>query len=409
MGDLDLEELDRAVNSLMSQRDDMKNHSGDSPVDTDGSSVGSSTVPSTGQSSNAPSQPSPSIRRPTGRFMDVMPPSAGYKARNTAGTTSSVKLSREGISLSPDIATASEVSTTEPQEVSTQELETTENTTEVPQESATTQESANAEINSVQLDSSSDVSQDTVATDELSDSQPMQTPFLSNIEVDKRPLGQTLQDEAQSDHQSSDIGIDEGTVDSSGSSDMPDPLDNWEDEKEGDIVSSNHHGDQDDLSTPESVVEDVWSAERPLENSSDRPQAAQPEEFNPEVMALESTAMPGGELDSTDSTTTLEGGVEPVETAEPHDDADDSSNISASSTSAPAAPINTGDIPRQYTPESANDPEPVGVFDEVSNEGPQPLKHPKKKKSGWLVVGWILLLLVLGVGGGAAAWFFLVR
>lgn len=62
-------------------------------------------------------------------------------------------------------------------------------------------------------------------------------------------------------------------------------------------------------------------------------------------------------------------------------------------------------IPQQYKEESAAaNLESGAIYDTDTYH--QPLTHPIKKKSGWLVVVWILLILILGAGVGAAFYLF---
>jgi hypothetical protein len=76
---------------------------------------------------------------------------------------------------------------------------------------------------------------------------------------------------------------------------------------------------------------------------------------------------------------------------------------------APAAEVPTGptSITQQYTPQPSTGDKPVAsVFDTAAYKQPQ--ARTGKKKSGWLVIVWILLLLVVGAGIGAAVYFFVL-
>jgi hypothetical protein len=62
-------------------------------------------------------------------------------------------------------------------------------------------------------------------------------------------------------------------------------------------------------------------------------------------------------------------------------------------------------ITQQYTEQLSSEPEASGsIFDTEAYH--QPLAHPKKKTSGLLIVVWILGLLVVGAGIGVAAWYY---
>lgn len=68
------------------------------------------------------------------------------------------------------------------------------------------------------------------------------------------------------------------------------------------------------------------------------------------------------------------------------------------------APSGPASIPQQYKEEpSSGDKENGAIYDTDTYH--QPLAHPAKKKSGWLWVVWIVLILLLGAGGGAALYF----
>lgn len=58
-------------------------------------------------------------------------------------------------------------------------------------------------------------------------------------------------------------------------------------------------------------------------------------------------------------------------------------------------------IPQQYREEPSTGSKDNGAIYDTSTYH-QPLAHPDKKKSGWLVVVWIVAILLLGAGGGAA-------
>jgi hypothetical protein len=72
---------------------------------------------------------------------------------------------------------------------------------------------------------------------------------------------------------------------------------------------------------------------------------------------------------------------------------------------APVVPTGPTSIPQQYQEEKSTGDQPSGsIYDTDSYH--QPLAHPAKTKSGWLWIIWILLLLIVG-GGGAVALYFL--
>jgi hypothetical protein len=61
-------------------------------------------------------------------------------------------------------------------------------------------------------------------------------------------------------------------------------------------------------------------------------------------------------------------------------------------------------IPQQYREEpSTSDQANAGIYDTDSYH--QPLAHPAKKKSGWMWIIWIIVILLVGAGAGAAVFF----
>ncbi len=70
-------------------------------------------------------------------------------------------------------------------------------------------------------------------------------------------------------------------------------------------------------------------------------------------------------------------------------------------------PANQPLVPQQaQTTPSSNDQKTGSIYDTDSYHNT--LLHPKKKKSGWLWVLWIALLLAVGAGAGAAVYYFVI-
>lgn len=72
-----------------------------------------------------------------------------------------------------------------------------------------------------------------------------------------------------------------------------------------------------------------------------------------------------------------------------------------------ARPSAATSIPQQYTvqPKETSDQEPGGaIYDAATYH--QPLVHPAKKKPGWVWVVAIIVILLLGITGGAAVYYF---
>jgi hypothetical protein len=72
-----------------------------------------------------------------------------------------------------------------------------------------------------------------------------------------------------------------------------------------------------------------------------------------------------------------------------------------------AVPAETTSIPQQYVEQPSTGDQPAGsIFDTDSYH--KPIAHPKKSKSGWMMLVWIILLIILGVGAGAAFYFYVL-
>jgi hypothetical protein len=70
----------------------------------------------------------------------------------------------------------------------------------------------------------------------------------------------------------------------------------------------------------------------------------------------------------------------------------------AAEVAQPAVPLGAASIPQQYTAqESSGDKSHAAIYD--ASQYPEPVSHPAKHKSSWLWVLWIVLLLAAGAGG----------
>ena len=67
----------------------------------------------------------------------------------------------------------------------------------------------------------------------------------------------------------------------------------------------------------------------------------------------------------------------------------------------PTGPVS---IPQQYKESPSSQPQDNGTIYDTENYH-QPISHPAKKSSGWMIVVWILLIILLGASLGAAAYF----
>lgn len=187
--------------------------------------------------------------------------------------------------------------------------------------------------------------------------QPLNSPFLADAKVEKRPLGV-----AQTDDASGELG----------------------------------HAPV--LGVLVDQAADETAAEDQLPASPRDATPPLPPELQSDLMAIEA-----------DSDTIAAVSTPVVAAAEQKNEAPTAEPVVAPAVQpeAEAAPVSTGptSIPQQYQEAQSTGDQPAGsIYDTESYH--QPLAHPAKAKSGWLWIIWILLLLIVG-GGGAVALYFL--
>lgn len=382
MKELDFDELDRAVNTLMGDVPQTP-----APVTDDDDATTTLEIPSTlddGQAvpvsttSTAPTAasvaapvvntPVPAARR-GGRFMDVVHPSSDMK---TSSSTPARPVSRQGVTMSPILPTNTKSPFAEAlKETPIVETEQSPiNTTAAP--TATTAETSawpdpldmagyhrepDTTTPAAEASTSIDTPEPSVAApvtipepiDEPAvasrpaEEAPLVTPFLSDTKVEKRPLGMNSSDELDHAPVANNAAADEDTPDAENQ--LP--------------------------ATPESVP------------------VVLPEELQTDVLSIESDDT-STEANDEPGTDTLTPAIEAVTAAE------------AKASTGPTS------IQQQYKEQpSTGDQASGGIYDTESLH--QPLGHPAKKKSGWMWVIWVLILLILGAAGGAAAYFYLLK
>ena len=342
MKDIDFDELDKAVNSLMATTPADSSPSTAAPAPADSSAVSipvapaAAGAPTVAMPSAGPSpQPSPAPRpsaapaaRRGGRFMDMVHASSDMKPRDIAPAPS-----REGVTISPR-QTPSEAAPVSDQPVQ-----------EMPAES-TTPTAMPDPIDMLQL-KSEDTPQIEATPESLEAaattpdpitvaSQTGESPFLADAKVEKRPLNPGGSFEGTPAVPSVDLGA-------------------------------------------ELNADEPTTAEEPSEPAADDNRADEPPavpsvpELSSDLVAIESNEVGGA--------------TQATETAD-----------AASSVSKPQAPLGAASIPPQYTPkESSGDQSHAAIYD--SSQYPEPMSHPAKHKSGWMWVIWVVLLLGAGAGG----------
>lgn len=398
MKDLDFDELDRAVNSLMtnvpksspSPSDDKEKTLDITPTLDEGSkpefnkvekaavaamdspSAATAQQPTLAQTASRP-QPSsvslPAARR-GGRFMDVVHPSSDMKKPemptpvSRQGSTieplksspiSEIIASKQDASVPASVEPPKEpLPTIKPVDGPAPAMESSETPTDWPDPidlvSVSTPEKKEEEAPVAEPADSSALTQP-----EEEAPAPLTSPFLPDTKVEKRPLG------------SPDVPVEE--------SELFAPAE----EKESKTVNDPN----DQLPADPTEVEPLL-----------------PEELQGDLMAVEADTTHEQVKRAHEATEE----PKPLEKNEKIATSSPSPATDKPSASEPATPSGPTSIPQQYHEEASTGDQGNGaIYDTDSYH--QPLAHPAKKKSGWMWIIWIVLILLLGAGGGAALYF----
>lgn len=349
MKDIDFDELDKAVNSLMAtspgmsspNADDVKPEttlevSSSQPIavpaapsaDIPVADTAAEAVPVTLATPVVPTTPSapvaPAIKRTGGRFMDMVHTSSEMKPRS-----GNMPLSREGLSISPRSTSTPEIPAAPAEEAVAPTVAAT------PEPEAPTVMPDPIELSNALA---ATMDEPVAVTEPTADSTPVsaESPFIADAKVDKRPLNAGGASTAQTYNEQ----------------------------------FANELGASETAEQPEAAPTDAGEDEPPI--------TPQIPELSSDLVAIESNDK-------------IEEPVAPQST---------DTTDAASGSDAPATPLGATSIAKQYTPQpSTGDQSHAAIYD--ASQYPEPVAHPAKKKSGWLWVLWVVLLL--GVGAGAAA------
>jgi len=416
MKDLDFDELDRAVNSLMTnvpktapQQDDAKEKTLDIAPTLDADStpsfdkieeaaakINSDTPEVAALPSNprtpppVPSSPRPQAAttapatRRSGRFMDVVHPSTDMKKSDMPRP-----ISRQGVSLEP-VGASQKIADIVPQKketpAATAESKPEENPvvpmskeiieqpeTEAPKESMSTSDwpdplemaaAAETKEPDAEVDEAEKPETEMPEPKEAAPA-PLTSPFLPDAKVEKRPLGgMASEEEPEVEEEISRAPMADDTDKTVDDPNKQLPATPGElervlpEELSGDLMAV-------EADTTHSALK---QAHDEGESGSDLVLASEKEETVPEVKPEVKEDKP-----------------EPKPVVEVED-----------------KPVPTGptSIPQQYKEEpNTGDQDNGSIYDTDTYH--QPLAHPAKKKSGWMWVIWIVLILLVGAGGGA--------
>ena len=381
MKDIDFDELDRAVNSVIggAQTDNVA-----TPVKQEQSSKAPSEPPAktddapaekaaTVPSEDAPSLPStepttppkvqaamPAARR-GGRFMDVVHPSADMK--QPAATPPSKKISLAPIhqDVKPSDAPAA---TAEPADA--------QPTPAPADETAPTPVAAWPDPLDV-ANATADAETLGVVTETPEPAQVPQTPFLHHTKVEKRPLGAFAETAAETD-----------------SSDAEPPSFTEKMEQEAALQAKQESAESDD---------DVQMV----------PSPDLPPEYHPDLVAIESKEMTVPELDVSlpekESAPEVAKTTEPAE-EQPHEKT--KTEVIEDKAAPTASPTEPASIPPQYRLQdvSPDDAEPHAIFDTQAYHQPLLPAKTRHRLPAW---AWVLLIIgLLIAGAGLGALFFIL-
>lgn len=382
MKELDFDELDRAVNSLMTNVPKSEPPKPDDNVRTvtiqtsESEEVNplspevqpeTSVTPSPAETARDRSSSPLVASRKSGRFMDVVHQSSDMKKPSAPRHGKTIE-PRASVEPAQPVVNEPIVTPESPGPIEEPEPETT------PEEVSTFESSTSEWPDPIDMHSKSedeteqgDIAEDTGIpdapesysdTDDKTEQPPLETPFLTDAKVEKRPLGGPA------------VDISEPIV-------TPDP----------------------DMAIP--------SGESTSGSNFDDPTDVMPPELSSDVVAVEAgsvidvrtePAQPSSPAPAPETVAVSQSKSDP-ETDRPRSEAVKTSTSSSAASSSRPASIN-----QQYKPEpSTSDQSNGSIYD--TNTYHQPLAHPVKKQSSWMWLVWIVLILILGVASGVGVYY----
>ena len=285
-------------------------------------------------------------KRPTGRFMDVVRPSSVSTIQKPAAPAPS----RTGTTIQPSPDLVDVISTNNRHSAVRKEMSDivaqSDNLSDVPDLKDVHNESTFAEIEDTpaeELSLTDKIAQSLAVSNSEAPAAPMTTPlespFIANVEVEKRPLGSVDQTMT-----SSEMNSDEDTSVSADSEDIK--------------LEHQYNTNLSNYDMSENSLGDVPDS---------------PMDLSPEIIAIEEAGVP--------------------------EDSDDKM-----STDIDSSLIESSELSEKETMDS----EPAPMFAAVSTEV-KPSVDKEKKKSGLLIALLIVLFLAIGMAGGAVSYFLLIK
>ena len=286
------------------------------------------------------------VKRPTGRFMDVVRPSSVSTIQKPAAPAPS----RTGTTIQPSPDLVDVISINNRHSAVGKEMSDIiaqpDNLSDAPDLKDVHNESTFAEIKDVpaeELSLTDKIAQSLAVSNSEAPATPMTTPlespFIANVEVEKRPLGSVNQTMT-----SSEMNSDEDTSVSADSEDIK--------------LEHQYNTNLSNYSMNENSLGDAPDS---------------PMDLSPEIIAIEEAGVP--------------------------EDSDDKM-----STDIDSSLIESSELSEKETMDS----EPAPMFAAVSTEV-KPSADKEKKKSGLLIALLIVLFLAIGMAGGAVSYFLLIK
>lgn len=353
MKDLDFDELDRAVSSVLEAKgSEDSNTTNDTAVIPDTADQASDEA--TDNSSSLDSQKTLVQRRSSGRFMDVVHPSSDMKVQNKP------TVSRQAADITPP-GSSDSIAPIEAESIAPVEsVDAVDDTHTLPdpldfnnfsesdaEEDTTATEESHEEAAAALEQAASELHELDGLMHDQREIPPLDTPFVNDLSVEKRPLGAfSLESSDVIDTDSNEATVDETTIDDTAVADSA------QNDESIDEVES-------EISSTDSLIDSDIDKQRQPEPDT------VPEELQQDVVAIEARD--------------IEEVVQPTASA-------------------------AGSITQQYTEKTSKQSTDITpVFDTTDYH--QPLKHTEKK-SGWGGIILIIGFVILGVAAGAAFYFF---
>lgn len=401
MKDLDFDELDRAVNSLMSgggsrpagsvtpvsqpvvneEQPFADESTADTPAPEAVPAEPKAEVLVPASKPSAPTVASPIVpQRRSGRFMDVVHPSSDMKSSNnrpkSVVTPINADITSESVEKKPEEpvfdplamahvdapSTLQKTSDVSEPELKKQDEHSWPDPIDMHEKSVDSDAELSSTEENSSLSATPEIAEPKNEDDSVSDKQESNdyietsSPFLPDAKVEKRPLGG-----------------------------LPSSAPTNVDDKTSTTLSAPKEKDESSVVRDEKESTDEVSVSDDVKKDSSKPTESLPAELSKDIIAVEAA----GNIHDSDATEKDDA------------NADKASEPKVAKDDTPLPGMTS--ITQQYKIKpTSTTPEHTPIY---ADSG-QPLSHPKKTKSGWLTIVWIIALIIVGAGGTLALYFF---